>query len=121
MDDAAQVILLEDFGEQGLVPHVTFIEFQLLSGELLHPLQGFGIGIAQIVNDHHPIAAFQQLQAGMGANIPGAAGNKYVHKITSVTDFSFILLPLTRKINGKIRLFPRCHPVNQSHRERWRV
>ena len=87
MNDAANFVFLEDFGEQGFIPHVALIELQLLPGEEFHPVQGFGIGIAKIVDDHNAIAAFQQLQTGVGADIARAAGYKHIHEITSTFIF----------------------------------
>ena len=84
MDDAADLVLRKDLLQQSLIPHVALIEFQGLSRELLDPIQAFGVGIAQIVNDDHAITVFQQLQTSMGADITGAAGNQYVlHERTS--------------------------------------
>ena len=55
----------------------------LFAGELLHPLQGLGVGVAQIINDHYLMAAFQQLDAGVCADVPGTAGDKNIHKKAS--------------------------------------
>ena len=78
VDDAGNLVLGKDLLQQSLIPDIALVEFQGLPGELLNPVQAFGIGIAQIVNDHHAIAVFQQLQAGMGADITGTAGHQYV-------------------------------------------
>ena len=56
---------------------------QMLAGELAHPVQALGIGIAQIIDHHDLMAALQQLDAGMRPNKARAAGYKYGHIHTS--------------------------------------
>ena len=83
VNDAVNLVFLEDGGQQCFVPHIALVEFHLFAGELLHPLQGLGVGVAQIINDHYLMAAFQQLDAGVCADVPGTAGDKNIHKKTS--------------------------------------
>ena len=83
MNDAVNLVFLEDGGQKRFVPHIALVEFHLFAGELLHPLQGLGVGVAQIINDHYLMAAFQQLNAGVCADVPGTAGDKNIHKKTS--------------------------------------
>ena len=80
MNDAADLIFRENFAQQRFITDITFVKFQTLSGELLHTVQALRVGIAQIVNDHHAVTAFQQFHAGMAADITGAAGNQNIHE-----------------------------------------
>ena len=84
MDHTGDVILREDFPEQPFVPDVPFVEGNLLAGEGFHPLQGNGVGIAEIIDDHHAVSAAEQLHTGMGADITGAAGNQNIHTKSSL-------------------------------------
>ena len=85
-------MLGENMGQQSFVPDIPFKKGQLLAGKLLDTLQTFRIGIAQIVDDDHAVAAFQQLQTGMGTDIAGTAGNKNVHsKPSNLYDSDFIV------------------------------
>ena len=80
VDHTADLIFCKDLGQQSFVTNVAFVELQILAGQFLHTLQGLGVGIAQIVDDYNTVAAFQQLNTGVGANIAGTAGNQYVHR-----------------------------------------
>ena len=99
VDDAADLVFGEDLPQQPFVPDIALIKLQGLAGELLHPLQAFGIGIAQIVDDHHAVAALQKLQAGVRADIPGAAGDQNIHDVTSKQNFDFC--PYFTPVSGK--------------------
>ena len=79
VDDTADLVFREDLPQQSLVTDIALIELQALAGKLFHPVQAFSVGVTQIVNDYHTVAAVQQLYAGMGADIAGAAGNQYIH------------------------------------------
>ena len=79
--DTADIMGGEDFPQQGLIPDVALVEGQALAGELLHPVQAFGVGIAKIVDDHNTITAVEQLYAGVGSDIAGTAGNENIHKM----------------------------------------
>ena len=106
MDNTADVIFRKNLQQQGLIPHVSLVKLQLFARELLPPLQGLGIGIAQIVNDHNAVAALQQLQAGVGTDITGSAGDKNIHCLTSkmyLFRSDSILPSFPGKINGEYR------------------
>ncbi len=79
VNDGGNFIFGEDFPEQRLVPDVALVEFQGFAGEGLDPIQTLGVGIAEVVHNHHAVAAIEQLQAGVGADITGAAGDQNVH------------------------------------------
>ena len=79
VDHAADLVFGKDLFQQCLITHIAFIELQTLAGEFLNTLQGFGVGIAQVVDDHHTVAAFQQFQTGVRADIARAAGYQNIH------------------------------------------
>ena len=79
VDGAADVVLPEHLVQGRLVPHVDVVEGHLLPGELLHPSQGLGGAVAEVVHGHHIIAQLQQSQTRMGPDVPGAAGDQYLH------------------------------------------
>ena len=46
-------------------------------------LFAFCIGIAKIVDDNYTAAAVEQLHAGVGTDVSGTAGNRYIRDQTS--------------------------------------
>ena len=80
VDHAADFVFRENPAHQVFIPHVSPVKAQGLAGDLPHPVQRLGVGIAQVVHHGDFIAGIQQLHAGMGADIAGAAGNQYIHK-----------------------------------------
>ena len=91
VDGAADVVLFKDAVEGRAVAHVVFVEGHLFAGDLLHALDGLGVGIDQIVDDDHAVAAVEKLHAGMAADIARAAGDKYVHVVSPLC-FSPVML-----------------------------
>ena len=67
------------FPQERLVPYVSLVEFDFPAGNGLHPLQALGVGVAQVVDDRHIVSAVEKFNAGMGADVSGAAGNQNVH------------------------------------------
>ena len=79
VDHCVDGIFREDLLQQRLITDIALIELQALARQLHNTVQAFRIGIAQIVDDHHTVSAFQQLQAGVRSDITGTAGNKHIH------------------------------------------
>ena len=79
VDAAANLIFGKDFAQQCLIPNIALVEFDRFAGQFLNALQTLRIGVAQIIDDDNTIVAIQQLDAGMGTNIAGTAGNKNIH------------------------------------------
>ena len=52
-----------------------------LAGDALDPIQRLGIAIAVVVQHRHAVARVEQFQAGVAADIAGAAGDKDVHAV----------------------------------------
>ena len=63
-----------------LVAAIHLVGGEVLAGDLAHALERFGFAVVIIVYDHDVIACVKQLNAGMRADITGAAGNKYAHQ-----------------------------------------
>ena len=63
-------------GLQGsLVGHVQLADRRGFAGDAGDPLRHVPAGIAEIIGDDDVIALVEQLHAGMGADISGAAGH----------------------------------------------
>ena len=79
VDDGGNLIFRENFPQERLVPYVSLVEFDFPAGNGLHPLQALGVGVAQVVDDRHIVSAVEKFNAGMGADVSGAAGDQNVH------------------------------------------
>ena len=55
-------------------------EGDALADNVLHAVDGFLAGIAEVVGDNDVIARLDELNAGMAADVPGAAGNENGHE-----------------------------------------
>ena len=84
VDGAADVVLLEHPVEGRLVPHVDAVEGHLFPGQLLHPAKGFGGAVGEVVHGHHVVPQLQQSEAGVGPDVPGAAGDQYLHVLSFI-------------------------------------
>ena len=73
VDNAVDLILLEDPVHRLSVADVRLVEFDLLSGKFLDPFQALPAGIAEIVDDHRFVAGVIQLDHGVAADITGSA------------------------------------------------
>ncbi len=71
---------LPEYPAQGVqVEQVHLVEGEGLSAERLHPAQCLPARVGQVVDDRDPVAAVQQLQAGVRADVTGAAGDENMH------------------------------------------
>ena len=98
MNDAFNCMLRKNPAQEVRIPHIPNIRRQGLPRELLHAAERGGVAIAQVVDGDHFITAFQQLQAGVRANIAHTASYQYCHFETSKIDrreggFHRIILP----------------------------
>ena len=75
VDDGVDLVLGEDFLQALPVQKVGFVEFEVLAGDLPDVVQGFGLGVDEVVHDDDVLACIEKLHAGVGADVPGAAGN----------------------------------------------
>jgi len=85
MDDTVDFVVGENAAQQVFIPHISLIEGNLFSCDLLHPAQAFGVGIAQVVDDNGLMARFDQLHTGVAADVSGTAGDKNLHLAISFT------------------------------------
>ncbi len=58
------------------VAQVGQVKLDVFAGQFLHPAQGIGFGVAEVVDDHDLVARFEQFDAGVGADVAGAAGDE---------------------------------------------
>ena len=72
MDDRLDPVLLEREADQVGIGDVGVHE----GGALGHRVAMAG---AQVVDDHHPMAALEQRFGAHGADVAGTAGDEYVH------------------------------------------
>ena len=61
------------------VEQVDLVEGERLSAQVLDPAQRLPAGVDQVVDDRDPVAALQQFQAGVRADVAGAAGDENMH------------------------------------------
>jgi hypothetical protein len=107
VDDAIDLILGEDLAQEGLVTDIALVETQILAGDVLHTVQGLGIGVAQVIDDHNIVTLVQKLHAGVGADITGTAGDKNFHRKNLLLFLSFaatIVSHLRKDFNTNITL-----------------
>ena len=83
VDGAANVMLFKDTVQSSPVSHIYFIEVQRFAGDLLYTLQRLGTGVYQVIRYDNAVALFKKFNAGVAADIPGAAGYQYIHFFTS--------------------------------------
>jgi hypothetical protein len=55
------------------------IKRNCLSRDLLHPLDGLGASIGQVIHHHHIVSVLQQFHYSVGTNIAGTAGDQNLH------------------------------------------
>ena len=84
VDDAVDGVFLEDPLQGGGIGGVRLIALDGLSGDLGDALGHDGAAVGVVVGDDHVVACIQQLHGGVGADVAGAAGEKYSH-----SDISF--------------------------------
>ena len=77
------------------------------AGDLLDADKGFLAGIAEIVNNDYVVAGLDELDAGVAADISGAAGDKNGHKLIFLSKTRsmfcsnfYIIYDLTQKANS---------------------
>ena len=80
---AVDVVFAEDPVERGAVAHVGVIELHLFAGDLFDALKALLAGVAQVVRDHHAVAAREQLDGGVTAYIAAPPVTSIFFKKTS--------------------------------------
>ena len=76
MHHRVDLLLLEQVLHGIAVAQVEQVELDALAGQFLDPAERVGARVAQVVQHHDLVARFQQFQAGVRADIAGAAGDQ---------------------------------------------
>ena len=83
MDDAIDLVFVEDAVERHLVADVCLVEGEGLAGDLAHAVKALGVAVDVVVHHHHVVSAVKKLDQRVGADVAGAAGDQYVHENAS--------------------------------------
>ena len=80
VDDAVDLVGIEDLVHRIAVEHVGLVESEVLGGLVAHDsldaVDGDGAGVGEVIDDDDLVAAFEQLNDGVGTDEAGTAGNK---------------------------------------------
>ena len=80
MDDAVDLVGIEDLVHRIAVEHVGLVEGEVLSGLVAHDgldaVDGDGAGVGEVIDDDDLVAALEQLNDGVGTDETGTAGNE---------------------------------------------
>jgi len=79
MEDRFDFVAAKHPGQGLFVQQIHAMEAQRAPGNLLHPLQGFLLAVAEIVHGQHLMPRLEELQARMAADITGPARRQYLH------------------------------------------
>ena len=77
-------VLGEDPLQQRPVGAVADVAGNGTAGDAFHPADRLRAAVAQVVDDDHPVAALQQLDGDVRSDVPGSAGEQYVHGHTRI-------------------------------------
>ena len=75
MDGAVDLVFGEDSFERGAVADVGLVEHDLLPGDLFDAVQGFRVGVVEVVDHDHVHALIEQFDAGVASDVSGSACN----------------------------------------------
>ena len=80
VDDAVDLMGIEDLVHRIAVEHVGLVEGEVLGGLVAHDgldaVDGDGAGVGEIIDDDDLVATFEQLNDGVRADKAGATGNE---------------------------------------------
>src|SRR5699024_3451221 len=74
-----------------LVGHVGFHKAEVLAGDGLDAGQSLGAGVVVVVRHDDVVAGLQKFDAGMAADVSGAAADQNCHRTRSFFLFVFLL------------------------------
>ena len=83
MDDAIDLVFVEDAVERRLVADVCLVEGEGLAGDLAHAVKALGVAVDVVVHHNHVMPAVEKFYQRMGADVTGAARDQYVHVYAS--------------------------------------
>ena len=80
VDDAVDLMGIEDLVHRIAVEHVGLVEGEVLGGLVAHDgldaVDGDGAGVGEVIDDDDLVAALEQLNDGVGTDEAGTAGNE---------------------------------------------
>ena len=80
VDDAVDLVGIEDLVHRIAVEHVGLVEGEVLGGLVAHDgldaVDGDGAGVGEVIDDDDLVAALEQLNDGVGTDETGTAGNE---------------------------------------------
>ena len=80
VDDAVDLVGIEDLVHRIAVEHVGLVEGEVLGGLVAHDgldaVDGNGAGVGEVIDDDNLVATLEQLNDGVRADKAGAAGNE---------------------------------------------
>ena len=86
LDDGGDVRALgEDLLHILMAGHVCIVEAEVLAGDLLDPIQNHGRSVIIVICHYDIVASVQQFDAGVAADITGAAGNQNCHSLVPLS------------------------------------
>ena len=112
MDSGLDLVLLENGAQSLTVSDIGLVELYGFSDDFFNTLQGFLLGVAQVVDNNDIVACLGKLNNGMTADISGTACNKNCHNISSfrLMCYSANFLPIRTPITDAI-IRPRVQPL----------
>ena len=73
MDHRIDFFLPEQTIHRVCVTQICQVKLNVHTGQRLHPAEGVGLGIAEVVHDYDFVAGLEKFQAGMGTDVAGPA------------------------------------------------
>jgi hypothetical protein len=67
---------LEQLAQRCLVADVGAVEGEQLAPAISSTRRGLGLAVAEVIDDDHLVARAKEFDAGMGADVAGAAGHE---------------------------------------------
>ena len=77
---AVDMLLIKNAADKRRVAAIALVQGDGLAGDLFHTGNGLGAAINKIIQYDHFVARVQQANAGVGADIAGAAGKQKTHR-----------------------------------------
>ncbi len=77
---ASILMLLKDAAHGFAVAQIGFVEGEIPAGDFADVVQRLRLGIDEIIDDDDLVPRVEQLDAGVSANVSGAARNQNLHK-----------------------------------------
>src|SRR3546814_12476569 len=79
MNDGLTLVLPQGRLHGRLVANIALHQHGLAPSDLFDPIEHFGVAVAEVVENNNFVAGLKQLDAGVGSDVTGAAGNQNTH------------------------------------------